>query len=190
MKTKRKPFEQHLYHDIEDEDKVWEYLDDSLPMVGMIVMYFNGLEKLLDMMLCEEFTDRTDSVGLIVLHNMNFSAKVNLFGRFSDEFHRVIGTVPEAYHKLLDALRDAADSRNLVVHADWENTDDDGFTYVKLRFSKNGMEQEYVQLSEVSLSRVIDKILDARNKLGIYWDSKGILLEPTMLTHSPEQPDA
>jgi hypothetical protein len=104
MKVKRQPFIQHLTHDIEDEDKVWEYLDESLPSIGLIVMYFNGLEKLLDQILCETFSDRTDAPGLIVLQHMHYSAKVNLFSRFSDELHRAFGEVPLPYEKLLDKM--------------------------------------------------------------------------------------
>jgi len=45
MKINRKQFIQHLYHDIEDEEEAEKYLDDSLPMIGYITMWFNGLEK-------------------------------------------------------------------------------------------------------------------------------------------------
>ncbi len=45
MKLKKKIFEQHLYHEIDDEEKAEEYRDSSLPLIGLIVMYFNGLEK-------------------------------------------------------------------------------------------------------------------------------------------------
>lgn len=172
MKIKRKQFVQHLSHEIEDEDKVWEYLDNSLPNIGLIVMYFNGLESLLDQMLCEMFTERTDRTGLIVLQNMQYSSKVNLFSRFSNELHSNFSEVPPSYEKLLDKLREAARLRNIVVHADWENTDDDGYTYVNIKFSDNGMEQEYIQLSAESLENIVDTILDARKRLGEYWDAK------------------
>ena len=172
IKTKRKQFIQHLSHDIEDDEKVWDYLDESLPNIGMIVMYFNGLEKLLDQILCEMFTDRTDTTGLIVLQNMQYSAKVNLFSRFSNELHSCLGQVPPHYEKLLDRLKEAARLRNIVVHADWESTDEDGYTYVNLKFSDNGMEQEYVQLSAASLENIVGIILAARKQLGEYWDAK------------------
>lgn len=161
-----------MSHEIEDEDKVWEYLDESLPNIGLIVMYFNGLESLLDQMLCEMFTERTDRTGLIVLQNMQYSSKVNLFSRFSNELHLSLNEAPPSYEKLLDKLREAARLRNIVVHADWENTDDDGYTYVNIKFSENGMEQEYVQLSAESLENIVDTVLDVRKRLGEYWDAK------------------
>lgn len=72
MKQKKKIFVQHLYHEIEDVERAEDYLDSSLPLVGLIVMYFNGLEKSLDSIICEIFTDRSDSTGLIVLHKMAY----------------------------------------------------------------------------------------------------------------------
>lgn len=38
MKTKLKEFAQHLYHEVEDEDKAEEYIDEALPSIGLIVM--------------------------------------------------------------------------------------------------------------------------------------------------------
>ena len=178
MKKKRRPFMQHLSHDdVEDDDKVWDHLDQSLPEIGLIVMYFNGLEKLLDTILCGMFSDRADSLGLIVLQNMQYSAKVNLFSRLSDDLHLAIRTLPCEYEKLLDRLREAAKLRNIVVHADWENTDEEGYTYVNIRFSDGGMEQEYVQLSKDALEEIVEKVLAARKQLGDYWEARDDLMQ-------------
>lgn len=172
MKQKKKIFEQHLYHEIEDEEKAEEYLDNSLPLIGLIVMYFNGMEKSLDSKICEIFTDRTDSTGLIVLHKMSYATKVDLFKRFSEDLHFGCNINIEGYETLIANLRESGRLRNLVVHADWENTDDDGYTYVNLKISKNGMEQEYLQFSEDSLKEIIDLIVNTRIELGKYWEKR------------------
>ncbi|KFF09139.1 hypothetical protein [Chryseobacterium luteum] len=172
MKQKKKIFEQHLYHNIEDEEKTEEYLDSSLPLIGLVVMYFNGLEKSLDSIICEIFTDRSDSTGLIVLHKMSYATKVELFKRFSEDFHFACDVEIEGYQKLIGDLRESGRLRNLVVHADWENTDDDGYTYVNLKISKNGMEQEYIQFSEDSLKEIIDLIITTRDELRDYWEKR------------------
>ncbi|MEZ4724177.1 MAG: hypothetical protein R2863_05920 [Candidatus Kapaibacterium sp.] len=172
MKQKKKMFEQHLYHDIEDEEKAEKYLDTSLPLIGLIVMYFNGLEKSLDNIICEILTDRTDSTGLIVLHKMTYSTKVDLFKRFSDDFHSVCDIEISGYDKLISDLKESGRLRNLVVHADWENTDDDGYTYVKLKISNKGIEQEYAQFSEDSLQKIIELIINTREQLFKYWEKR------------------
>ena len=76
------------------------------------------------------------------------------------------------YENLITNLKETGRLRNLVVHADWENTDDDGYTYVNLRISKNGMEQEYLQFSEDSLKEIIKLIFKARIQLGEYWEKR------------------
>lgn len=172
MKQKKKIFEQHLYHEIVDEEKTEEYLQNSLPLIGHIVMYFNGLEKSLDRIICEIFTDRSDSTGLIVLHKMSYSTKVDLFKRFSDDFHSSCYIEIEGYENLITNLKETGRLRNLVVHADWENTDDDGYTYVNLRIFKNGMEQEYLQFSEDSLKEIIKLIFESRIQLDEYWEKR------------------
>ena len=172
MKSKRTQFQQHLYHEIEDEEKAELYLSNSLPLIGEIIVYFNGLESSLDSFLCKTFTDRTDATGLIVLHKMGYSAKVDLFKRFADDFHFCMEQPFEGYAKLMSNLKESGRLRNLVAHADWENTDDDGYTYVSLRISKKQMEQEYVQFSVESLQKIIDLTFETRSCLSQYWEAK------------------
>lgn len=176
MKTKLKDFVQHLYHDIEDEEKAEEYVDTVLPYIGLVVMYFNGLEGSLDSVLCETFTDRTDSTGLIVLNKMAFLAKVDLFKRFCDDFHLGIGKEIKGYDRLINDLKESGRLRNLVVHANWECTDDDGFTYVRLKMSKQGMQQEYVQFTVESMKKIINLIDVTTLSLAEYWDARNELL--------------
>ena len=78
MKSKTELLDQYLYHDIDDEDEAVEYKKKAMPLVGAIVLYFNGLEKDLDSFLCSTIYDRADSPGLIVLHKLTYSAKVEL----------------------------------------------------------------------------------------------------------------
>lgn len=174
MKQKKKKFIQHLHHEIEIENEVEteKYLENSLPLIGYIVMYFNGLEKALDSIICEIFTTRSDSTGLIVLHKMTYSTKVDLFKRFSDDLHSGCDFTIDNYDILIQNLKESGRLRNLVVHADWENTDNDGYTYINLKISKNGMEQEYIQFAEESLTEIIKLIIKTRTELYNYWETR------------------
>jgi len=60
--------------------------------------------------------------------------------------------------------------RNLVVHADWENTNDDGYTYVNLKIKKGNIEQEYAQFSEDSLNKIINLIIEVQENIYEYWE--------------------
>lgn len=172
MKINKKQFEQHLFHDIKNEEEADRYLDNCLPLIGYITMYFNGLEQSLDSVICQIFTDRSDSTGLIVLHKMTFSSKVDLFKRFSDDIHSCFGKQVDGYTELMKNLKESGRLRNMVVHADWENTNEEGYTYVNLRISKSGMEQEYVQFSEESLMKIIKLIIKTRADLYTYCEKR------------------
>jgi hypothetical protein len=176
MKTKLREFIQHLSHEVEDEEKAEQYLDNALPYIGLIIMYFNSLESTLDSVLCENFTDRTDATGLIVLNKMNYSAKVDLLKRFCDDFQIGLDKKLDGYEQLMTDLRESARLRNLVAHANWESTGDDGFTYVRLKMSKQGMHQEYVQFTEASLEKVTDLIIKTRFKLCEFWEHRNDVL--------------
>jgi hypothetical protein len=168
MKSKLIDFQQHLSHDVEDDEKAGEYIDEALPWVGLVVMYFNGLEAYLDSILCEYFTDRSDATGLIVLNKLSFGQKVELLKRFGEDFQFAIGNEIGGFETLIADLNESARLRNLVVHANWEATDEKGFTYVRLKLTKKGMKQEYFQFSEESFSTILNKILEAQKALSEY----------------------
>ncbi|MDT3322030.1 hypothetical protein Q4Q52_20045 [Shewanella sp. SP1S2-4] len=176
MKNKFIEFQQHLYHDIEDEEKAEEYLDRTIPYIGLIVMYFNSLESDLDSVLCENFTDRTDSPGLIVLNKLNYSSKVDLLKRFCDDFQLGIGQFLNGYEQIITNLNECGRLRNMVVHADWQATDSDGYTYIKLKMSKKGMQQEYVQFTEESMEKITSLIIKTRHELYEFWEHRNDVL--------------
>ena len=170
MKRKQKEFQQYLYHDIEDEAEAEKYLKVTLPLIGTVVMQFNGLESELDSALCQTFSERSDSLGLLVLHKMQYSTKVDLFQRFCDDFHLAYTVENEFYPELISKLKEVGRLRNIVVHADWESTDEEGFTFVRVQINKQGMKQEYIQFSQDSLDKVVDLIGEARQQLDAYWE--------------------
>ena len=176
MKSKKVPFQQHLYHEIEDEDKAAEYAEKLEASIGAVVMHFSGMESNFNSALCEMFTDRTDSTGLIVLHKMNYLAKVDLFKRFCDDFHLSVGKVPSQYESLIHNLKEAGRLRGLVVHADWESTDEEGYTFVSLKINQQGMEQEYLQFSEESLAKIEILINETYKQLMEYWEARDEIL--------------
>ena len=55
---------------------------------------------------------------------------------------------------LIGALKAAATHRNLVVHADWTNSDVEGYTFTKVQIKNGGMMQEDAQLTVESMEKV------------------------------------
>jgi hypothetical protein len=177
MKSRTKQFIQHLSHDVEDEDKAEAYLDDSLPLIGLVVMYFNTLEKSLDSCLCEIISDRTDAPGLIVIQKLMYAAKVDLFKRFCDDFHTDFDSAHIAFNELISELNEVSKLRNLVIHADWNSTDDEGYTFVRLKTSPKGMLQEYVQFSVESLEKLVERLIASNHRLSDYWEWRSECLQ-------------
>ncbi|EKO3946307.1 hypothetical protein ACRJBZ_002930 [Vibrio fluvialis] len=182
MRNKFIEFQQHLYLGFDDDGKAEEHLDGVLPYIGLVVMYFNALETELDSVLCENFTDRSDAPGLIVLNKLNYSAKVDLLKRFCDDFQLGIGRTLNGYEQIITNLNECGRLRNMIVHANWEATDAEGYTYIKLKMSKKGMQQEYVQFTEASMEKITTLIIKTRHDLFEFWEHRNDVLydrEPT-----------
>ena len=160
MKRKTRDFIQHLSHDLDEDDegRAQQLLEESLPLVGLVVMYFNRLEKAIDSAICGAISDRSDSTGLLVIHGMQYTSKVDLYKRLCNDLHGSEADGVTSYGHLIDRLTEVGKLRNLVVHADWDNTDAEGYTYVRLRLTKRGMKQEYVQFTLESMEKVIEQI--------------------------------
>ena len=177
MKRRLKVFVQNLGHDdIEDEEAAEQFLDESLSLIGLVVMYFNALEKSLDSFICDIISDRTEEPGLIVLHGSAYSSKVDLFKRFSESFNGAFGPEAPAYKGLIDALLEVGRLRNLVVHADWQNTDEQGYTFVRIKIQDKALHQEYAQLTSDALEKVLTRIVEVSHQLSDYSEQRGNLL--------------
>jgi hypothetical protein len=166
MKNKRALVGQHILDGMGDIELGYEYVENLMPLIGEVVLAFNGLEATLDSLLCETISDRSDQKGLLVLHNMMYATKVDLYKRFNDDFVRMFDwSIPE-YENLISNLKECGTLRNRVVHANWEYTDEDGFTQVRYRMSKEGVEHELWQFSIEAMIKIISKIYEIRTKLG------------------------
>ncbi len=165
MKRRTIPVGQLYIERFADEDELEdydEYIDQILPLIGEVVFFFNLLERDLDSWLCFYISDRTDQKGLMVLHSMNYSTKVDLFQRAADDILRMNRWDLESYTLLLKDLRECAAQRNRVVHADWRSLDTEKYTQVKIRIGKDGLEHEMWQLTPDGLEEVVSKIIATR----------------------------
>lgn len=158
MKSKQKKVDQYIYHELDDSEKIEAFLQKTAPLIGQIVHRFNTLEECLNLEICQWLNSRTDTFGLIVLHKMNYSSKVDLLKRFCIVYQRSCNITMPAAEKLITKLNEAGRLRNAVVHAEWENTDFEGYTHVNIKFNKEGFTQEYTQFTEVSLAAILNLI--------------------------------
>ena len=166
MKVKKSPVGQNILDGLGDTENGYDHIEDFIPWIGEIVVAFNGLEASLDSVLCETFSDRSDQKGLLVLHSMMYSTKVDLYKKFNDDFIRAFDWDIPSYKDLISSLKECGVLRNKVVHANWEYTDDEGYTQIKYKVGNEGLEHELCQFSEDSLQNIAKKIYETRHVLG------------------------
>ena len=165
MKNKKSPVGQYILEGVGDTDNAHEYVEELLPLIGKVVLFFNALESDIDELICADISDRSDHKGLLVLHNMTYATKVKLYERFKSEELRICGWELPSFNELISKLSECGTLRNKVIHASWENTNNGGYTHVRFKMGKDGLEHEYLQFSADSLKGVIEKIIEAREKI-------------------------
>ena len=165
MKNRKSPVGQYIIEGVGDTDDAYEYVEELLPLIGEVVLFFNSLESDIDHLICEDISDRTDHKGLLVLHNMMYGTKVDLYERFKGEELRICGWDLPSFKDMVSSLRECGTLRNRVVHANWQYTNDEGYTHVRFKMGKEGLEHELVQFSVESLEQIVQKIIDAREAI-------------------------
>lgn len=168
MKNRKRPIGQYKLEGMGEIDENEDYVQEIIPLIGEVVLLFNGLESDLDSYLCEIISDRSDSNGLIVLNHMMYSTKVSLYERFVNERNNNIPDVFPDHKSVITSLKECGTLRNRIVHANWEHTDVDGYTHVRFTMGKEGMQHELVQFSVESMYKTLSKILDTRKLCGEY----------------------
>lgn len=168
MKTKKSFVGQYKYEGLGEIDESEQYVQDILPLIGEIILNFNGLESDLESCLCEIISDRSDTKGLIVLNKMMFATKIDLYDRFVTDRNFLYPELFPDHRQVISDMRECSTLRNRIVHANWEYTNLDGYTHVRFKMGKEGMEHELVQFSVESMKKAIKKILETRTLLGEY----------------------
>jgi hypothetical protein len=168
MRTKKTPVGQFFVEGLGETDDSYDYVYDLMPLIGQVVIWFNSLELDIDHILCRYISDRSDQMGLMVVSNMMYATKVDLFEKFTTDFLRSRDQPIEWFPQLMSDLRECGTLRNKVVHANWLYTDDDGYTQVKIRVGKQGLEHELTQFTKEAMNLIIGKIEAARDRLDYF----------------------
>jgi hypothetical protein len=168
MKTKQIPLQQYAFLNkylVGDNEEFFELI---APQIGFVVIDFNLLEERLTSFLCQIINYRNDAKGLIITNGMSYSAKVDLFDRYSSYTQNVMNKSIETHKKFIDDLKESGRLRNMVVHAEWDTSDKDGYAFVKLRTNQKALIQEFAQLDYDSVINVRNKIIETHNYFDEY----------------------
>lgn len=168
MKTKQLPLQQYVFLNKYLEGDNEGFFEHISPQIGFVVIDFNLLEERLTSFLCEIISDRSDAKGLILTQGMSYIAKVDLFDRYSSYIQQIVEKSIETHKKFIDDLKECGRLRNMVVHAEWDTIDKEGYAYVKLRTTRKDILQEFALLDVDSLIDVRNKIIETHNYFDDY----------------------
>ncbi|NEN25743.1 hypothetical protein G3O08_19825 [Cryomorpha ignava] len=145
-----------------------DFLESISSHVGHLVFEFNLLEERLTSFLCQLFIDDYDAIGLIVTKNMGFAEKVDLLDRFAQHKQSSLEKLINGHSKLIEDLKESGRLRNMVVHAEWNTVDLEGFAHTKLRIKSGELTQEFTQLNEDALIEIRNLIIETHNAFDDY----------------------
>lgn len=169
-------FGQYIFDNHNFDGSADEFLIETAPLIGYLVHTFNSLDEQLNSTICTLINDRTDMPGAIIICSLNYSAKVELFKNLVSMMEIVCNKKIPSFNDLLINLKKAGTLRNAVVHAEWENMNEKGYTYVKMHINKNGIQQQYCQFTPESLQNAIDFIHTTYMSFDIFEEEKHELL--------------
>jgi len=167
--------ENHNYND-DNYEEYEEFIDKSAPLIGYIIHDFNRLDESLNRVIWQRITDRSDEPGALITYKMTFSAKVDLFNRLIKSMEIGCDFKIVILNELVEKLKRCATLRNAVVHAEWYNMNENGYTFVKLNFEKNGLVQHYWQFTVESLKKILELINETYLLFDVYEEQKSKLL--------------
>lgn len=168
MKTKQIPLQQFAFLNKYLEGDNEEFLELIAPQIGFIVFDFNLLEERITSFICQILNHNNDAKGLIITRNLTYSTKVDLLDRYSLFTQQTLQKHIETHKTFIDDLKESGRLRNMVIHAEWETADKEGYACVRLRTTRNGLIQEFVQLNYESLLNVRNKIIETFNYFDHY----------------------
>lgn len=64
----------------------------------------------------------------------------------------------------------------MVVHANWDETDEEGYAFVHLKSTRSGINQDYAQFTYESLVKIEELILTTRTQIYDLWEHRNDLL--------------
>jgi hypothetical protein len=128
-------------YDFVDEESMNEKEYKYAPLIGSFLISFSELEHTLDLIVAESINERSHDFGYIVIKNLNFSAKVQLF--YDLTYPLVCWSNKRKTQKMIQIkkikqqFKKLAELRNKLAHAKWHTLDKEGFVRVGIATDEN-----------------------------------------------------
>ena len=162
MKTTKNKLSQRSYDTkfIDDKEQN-KYLRQIAYWVGYFIFAFNDLENTITETIAGYIDGRLDEneYAYIFLTGMQFNQKVELLERYY-QFMIPLLAPDEALKKskdLLVEIKELANTRNTIVHANYYSLDKNGNIVGKVKFTNSGVEEHLVSITR-------DFLVESHNK--------------------------
>ena len=148
-----------------------DLMEALVPEIGWFVVRFNALEAYVGWMMQEYIVaDRGTFYerAWVVTHQMSYNQKVCTLMKMLWEYERfdATDTTKKEMKALKDRLRRAGRLRNIVVHANYDESTQEGFLMTRVRVSRdNGAEFEYAKMEPDSVREAAEEIVELTNDL-------------------------
>ncbi len=150
-----------------NEKELDDYLETIVPFIGQIVIEFNSLESFLDEVIYTMVDIEDDKPGIIINDKKTFSQKVIFFERWGLLQNKQLN-LDYNISEIANNLKQLGIKRNTVVHADWENPEEELLVPKKYKINRNGIKREYIQATIKDLETITEDFTSVFKQLADY----------------------
>lgn len=176
-KSEPRELGQFLFETINCDNADEKFLEKTAPLIGKVVQKFNSLERELNSAICSWFIDDYDPLGLVIICGITYGAKVHLLERLIKHDLHMMGKKEKWFNELFQKLQNAARLRNVVVHADWHSSEENGNTPSSVKVKDGTVQQEFFNFTQRSLKTIIREINNVSSLLEKFKDKYTKLIE-------------
>lgn len=141
----------------------YDIVEANYPLIGEVISIFNSIENTLNDDLVELINQDIDTIGWIIISDMQFSTKFNLWKKIVSYALSLIAQ-PEKkdqfiseFKELSTSIQEAAVIRNKIAHADWDNINEKLFAKTKTKLAKdNNIAHGYLKINKEEFNKIIE----------------------------------
>jgi len=147
---------------IQDDPKQYSQYSKS---IGEIMICFSELEYVLDKVLVESISDRSDR-GYMYIKGLRMRDKIEIFKQLGLDYINIeiehFKLTKSKLLSIISKLKELNTFRNRVAHANWMTLSKDGFVRTKVFYNNEDGQTEFIEvkMTEELMKKYIIKIRD------------------------------
>jgi hypothetical protein len=147
----------------------WSYIENLKTNLWELVMLFNELEYDLDSYLCDLFNNNAAEIGMLVIHKMNYSWKIDLREKWMKRYLNISSSKNKILSKkikdIYQQLRLCWEERNAFVHWYRHQCTIDKRIKTKNNYNENWVEYKMTKIGIREIRRTHARIIKTQDLL-------------------------